>query len=111
MQNISAGEVPTAVESERDQASQALLKLLVDATKLKLSEKDFSAQTSNIFKGEHLAVLCNFLSADVSMKDLITSDELSFRDLEWRLEAKVRIFHFFFNFHLFIPSDRVKIFA
>lgn len=78
-------------ELELVQASQALLKLLLDARSLNLSEKDFHAQlkTQTEFPDNKIELLGRFLCEAEILDELITSDEFRFKDLEWRLEAKV----------------------
>lgn len=77
--------------SDSAKASQALLKLLLDAKKLKLSERDFSNQTRSQtdLSDEVIQLLWSYLSNDSSLEKLLSTDEFRFRDLEWRLEAKV----------------------
>jgi hypothetical protein len=67
------------------------LKLLIDARKLKLSEKDFHAQIKVLtdLKDDQIETLWKF--DENSIDKFITGNDYSFRDLEWRLEAKVRL--------------------
>jgi hypothetical protein len=92
LRDISTGKIlRESAITEKSQATEALTKLLIDAKKLLLSEKEFSEQLKFIgFSNEHLAPICSFFTSEGSgMEYLNSSDELSFRDLEWRLEAKV----------------------
>lgn len=73
-----------------NQASKALLKILLDVKKLKLSEKDFTTQLKALsLKDDQIELLCNFVFSDKSLDDLLISNEYSFRDVEWRLETKI----------------------
>lgn len=93
MSNISSEKIlHKSSDDEISQASQALLKLLIDSRKLRLSEKDFHSQmtTQAGMNDDQIQLLWQFLSNESALDELITSDEYKFRDLEWRLEAKVR---------------------
>lgn len=78
-------------------ATRALLKLLIDARTLRLGERDFSSQIKVLtgINDEFVEVLWNFLINETVIEQLITSDEYKFRDLEWRLEAKVIDYNFY----------------
>lgn len=95
LEAIASGGVLNA-EAMRDadthHAARALLKLLVDAKRLGLSEKDFCAQLQLLtdFKDETIQSIWDFLSKEGRINDYMTSDEYSFRDLEWRVESQVR---------------------
>lgn len=94
--NISSGSVVTTDKelnslSKEEHATRALLKLLIDAKHLRLGEKDFASQTKLLMgiNDESVELMWNFLVNEPAIDELITSDEYKFRDLEWRLEAKV----------------------
>jgi hypothetical protein len=92
LENIKSGEaLRTKDDSELSLASLALVKLLLDARSMKLAEKDFLTQlkTQTEFKDDRIELLGKLLSEANILDELITSDEYRFRDLEWRLEAKV----------------------
>lgn len=122
MGNISSGKILNkSSDDEISQASEALLKLLIDSRKLKLSEKDFHSQmtTQAGMNDDQIQLLWHFLSNESTLDELITSDEYKFRDLEWRLEAKVRhpshFGSFYSTFHftggikiLTFPSTRTQ---
>lgn len=78
--------------NDEEHATRALLKLLIDARRLRLGEKDFSSQAKALIgiNDELVEMLWNFLNNEAVVEQLITSDEYKFRDLEWRLEAKVK---------------------
>lgn len=90
---ISSSKVFSSVDdsSADDNATRAILKLLIDARKLQLSERDFTGQLKLLteFSEPQLELLWNFYIKENFINELITSGEYSFRDLEWRLEAKV----------------------
>lgn len=93
MGNISSGKIlHKSSDDEISQSSQALLKTLIDARKLRLSEKDFHSQmtTQAGMNDDQIQLLWHFLTNESALDELITSDEYKFRDLEWRLEAKVK---------------------
>lgn len=93
--NISTGLVASDMEvnqyNEEENATQALLKLLIDARSLRLGERDFYSQIRSQIgiNEEGLQLLWNFLNNEPVIDEMITSDEYKFCDLEWRLEAKV----------------------
>lgn len=93
LDQISTGEVfnKECSSNDIDSAALALLKLLLDAKKLRLSERDFVTQitTQTSFREDAIATLWEFLLKEPSLSALLTTDEYRFRDLEWRLEAKV----------------------
>lgn len=78
--------------NEEDRASRALLKFLIDAKKLGVNEKDFFFQTADLtaMSDEKIQLLWNFLSGETAISELTTNDDYNFRELEWRLEAKVK---------------------
>lgn len=94
MEVIKAGQIATGSESndtERVQATRALLKLLIDARRRRFTEKDFISQLKLLteFTDDRASALAKFLSEPGILDELITSEDLRFRDLEWRVEAKV----------------------
>ena len=91
LKNISSGKISTDPEKDPDleQAIKALLKLLIDGKKSKLSENEFSSLIPVSFSDDMKKTLRRFYTTETSIKDLLNSNEYNFRDLEWRLEAKV----------------------
>lgn len=95
LKSISSGQILNNDESNSTDTSlmtQAVMKLLIDARKLQLSEGHFANQVTmqTGLSDEIIEVLWKFLmSSDPCLDELITSNEYKFRDLEWRLEAKV----------------------
>lgn len=93
LSNISSGFVNKDNEenSDEENATQAILKLLLDAKHSNLGEKEFFSQVKSLINlnEEQIQILWNFLANENVIDQLITSDEYKFRDLEWRLEAKV----------------------
>lgn len=91
--NFAAGKQTDKNDSEESaDMNQAVIKLLIDAKRLKISERDFAVQLKNQteFKDDSVELLWNFIDSETFLDDLITSNEYKFRDLEWRLESKVR---------------------
>lgn len=92
---ISCGKVLISINDATDdiklKAPRALLKLLLDSKKLRLSEKDFNAQVKQLTgaTNDTVDILWRFINEDETLETLVTIDEYKFRDLEWRLEAKV----------------------
>lgn len=63
------------------------MKFFIDSKKLKLGEKDIENQLKSVgFDNDQIASLQDFLK---SQNEIIPCDHLKFRDLDWRLEAKV----------------------
>lgn len=93
LSNISSGFVNKDNEenSDEENATQAILKLLLDAKHSNLAEREFFSQVKSLINlnEEQIQILWNFLANENVIDQLITSDEYKFRDLEWRLEAKV----------------------
>lgn len=93
LENISSRKVFSSIDdsSESENAARAILKLLIDTRKLQLSERDFTGQIKLLteLSEPQLELLWNFYIKEGFINELITSGEYSFRDLEWRLEAKV----------------------
>lgn len=74
-------------KSADDECYLALMKFFIDSKKLRLGEKDIENQLKTVgFETDQIASLQDFLK---SQNDIIPCDQLKFRDLEWRLEAKV----------------------
>jgi hypothetical protein len=89
LEKFSTGKLQFT-DSDLDKASQALLKMIIDAKKMKLPEQDFVSNIPVAFTEDQRKILREFYAKEDSLQDLITDDGFSFRDLEWRLEAKVR---------------------
>uniref|UniRef100_A0A8D8H8A1 COMM domain-containing protein 2 n=1 Tax=Culex pipiens TaxID=7175 RepID=A0A8D8H8A1_CULPI len=72
---------------------EALVCLLIDCTKLHITEEDFRSLGTLNFSPEQIAILWQFVSSKRTLVETIlkqsADNELHFRDLEWRLEAKV----------------------
>uniref|UniRef100_A0A1Q3FXB3 COMM domain-containing protein n=1 Tax=Culex tarsalis TaxID=7177 RepID=A0A1Q3FXB3_CULTA len=72
---------------------EALVCLLIDCTKLHITEQDFRSLGTLNFSSEQIAILWQFVSSKRALVENIlkqsADNELHFRDLEWRLEAKV----------------------
>lgn len=73
-----------------DKTTCALIKLLIDAKRLNLNENDFSTQLNAFgFDDASIASCWKFLQ-QASLSNLINrSNNQRFRDLEWRLEARI----------------------
>lgn len=93
LDNILSATILSTSESESDidNASRAVLKLLIDAKKLILQEREFRNHLKLLteLNEEQRELLSSFYLNEKILDDLITSGEYSFRDLQWRLEAKV----------------------
>uniref|UniRef100_A0A8D8H7S5 COMM domain-containing protein 2 n=1 Tax=Culex pipiens TaxID=7175 RepID=A0A8D8H7S5_CULPI len=72
---------------------EALVCLLIDCTKLHITEEDFRSLGTLNFSPEQIAILWQFVSSKRTLVETVlkqsADNELHFRDLEWRLEAKV----------------------
>ncbi|KAL9703634.1 hypothetical protein quinque_007152 [Culex quinquefasciatus] len=72
---------------------EALVCLLIDCTKLHITEEDFRSLGTLNFSPEQIAILWQFVSSKRALVESVlkqsADNELHFRDLEWRLEAKV----------------------
>lgn len=72
---------------------EALVCLLIDSSKLHITEEEFLTLRSLQFTDGQIAILWQFVSSKRSLVENIlkhsSDSELHFRDLEWRLEAKV----------------------
>ncbi|KAL1398544.1 hypothetical protein pipiens_008880 [Culex pipiens pipiens] len=72
---------------------EALVCLLIDCTKLHITEEDFRSLGTLNFSPEQIAILWQFVSSKRILVETVlkqsADNELHFRDLEWRLEAKV----------------------
>lgn len=95
---IRSREFTATIEaSDHSEVIKALLKLLVDAKRLQLSDKEFESQLRHLTSigDEKIAKLAEFFgTSDELIRELVDSDEHFFRDLEWRVETKVRSFVF-----------------
>lgn len=67
------------------------MKLMVDGKRNRLSERDFMTQVTSQtgLPANSIQKLWQFMSKDSNLEHLISTEEYRFRDLEWRLEAKV----------------------
>ncbi|XP_039430638.1 COMM domain-containing protein 2 [Culex pipiens pallens] len=72
---------------------EALVCLLIDCIKLHITEEDFRSLGTLSFSPEQIAILWQFVSSKRTLVETVlkqsADNELHFRDLEWRLEAKV----------------------
>lgn len=76
-------------DKQFDNAIGALIKILIDTKKAKLTEKAFKAflNQETEFTDDQIDVFWKFLNNNSSL--FLHSNELRFRDLQWRLDAKV----------------------
>ncbi|XP_055610041.1 COMM domain-containing protein 2 [Uranotaenia lowii] len=91
--SIAAKKLETTFETVKA-CVEALVCLLMDCTKLHITEEDFQSLKSLNFTEGQIAILWQFVSSKRSLVENILKHsndggELHFRDLEWRLEAKV----------------------
>jgi len=90
LQEVISNFTSKVLNSTNDEATSALIKLFLDTKRMKLSEKDFQTQLAALGLTADKIELCwKFLDEESTINKFITSDELRFRDLEWRLEATV----------------------
>ncbi|XP_058818304.1 COMM domain-containing protein 2-like [Topomyia yanbarensis] len=89
---IAAKKLETTFDTVKS-CVEALVCLLIDSTKLHSSESDFQTLKSIDFTDGQIAILWQFVSSKRSLVENILKNsadgELHFRELEWRLEAKV----------------------
>ncbi|XP_040152526.1 COMM domain-containing protein 2 [Anopheles arabiensis] len=92
---VAAKKLSTTYETVRG-ALEALVALLIDSTKLALSEREFhtvvqaALETINEKQSE---ILWQFITSKRTLVDNVLrascQDELYFRDLEWRIEGRI----------------------
>lgn len=87
-----AGKLETTFECVKG-CLDALVCLLIDSTKLHTTEEDFQSLRNLQFTDGQIAILWQFVNSKRNLVENIlkhsNDSELHFRDLEWRLEAKV----------------------
>uniref|UniRef100_A0A2M4AX85 Putative comm domain-containing protein 2 n=2 Tax=Anopheles triannulatus TaxID=58253 RepID=A0A2M4AX85_9DIPT len=91
---VAAKKLGTTYEIVRS-ALEALVALLIDSTKLAISEREFTAslQTLDGINEKQIEILWQFVISKRNLVDNIMrascQDELYFRDLEWRIEGRI----------------------
>uniref|UniRef100_A0A6B2ED58 COMM domain-containing protein n=1 Tax=Phlebotomus kandelakii TaxID=1109342 RepID=A0A6B2ED58_9DIPT len=89
----SAAQKLSSTPEDVEATVECLLSLLIDCAAFNVSEVDFEEMKSLNFSSEQIAILWQFVSNKNSyVKNLLQSRrsrEYRFRDLEWRLEARV----------------------
>ncbi|XP_058450004.1 COMM domain-containing protein 2 [Malaya genurostris] len=89
---VAAKKLETTFDTVKS-CVEALVCLLIDCTKLHITESDFQTLKTIDFTDGQIAILWQFVSSKRNLVENIlknsTDTELHFRDLEWRLEAKV----------------------
>lgn len=90
--NIAAKKLGIPAE-EIEKSVEALVCLLIDSSTQKYEEVDLHPLKEAKFSDDHINVLYQFVTSKKNplIGTLKHSNELRFRDLEWRLEAKVGI--------------------
>lgn len=80
-------------EDKFDNAIGALIKILIDTKKAKLTDKAFKAflNQETEFTDDQIDVFWKFLNNNCDQ--FLHSNELRFRDLQWRLDAKVQFYN------------------
>jgi COMM domain containing 2 len=74
---------------------ECLVCLLIDCTRTNINENDFNQliQTLGLVGGDHQSVLWQFVTSRKSLVETVLhstdASDLHFRDLEWRLEARI----------------------
>ncbi|XP_065094117.1 COMM domain-containing protein 2 [Ochlerotatus camptorhynchus] len=90
--SVAARKLETTFESVKG-CVDALVCLLIDSTKLHTTEEDFQSLRNLQFTDGQIAILWQFVNSKRNLVENIlkhsNDSELHFRDLEWRLEAKV----------------------
>lgn len=90
--SVAARKLDTTFESVKS-CVDALVCLLIDSTKLHTTEEEFQTLRNLNFTEGQIAILWQFVSSKRNLVENILKhsdySELHFRDLEWRLEAKV----------------------
>ncbi|XP_055547117.1 COMM domain-containing protein 2 [Wyeomyia smithii] len=95
---IAAKKLETTFDTIKS-CIEALVCLLIDCTKMHISEQDFQTLKTIDFTESQIDILWQFVSSKRKLVENILKNspdsELHFRDLEWRLEAKVasRVLH------------------
>ncbi|XP_035779773.1 COMM domain-containing protein 2-like [Anopheles albimanus] len=91
---VAAKKLGTTYEIVRS-ALEALVALLIDSTKLAISEREFTAslQVLEGINEKQIEILWQFVISKRNLVDNIMrascQDELYFRDLEWRIEGRI----------------------
>ncbi|XP_058060496.1 COMM domain-containing protein 2 [Anopheles bellator] len=91
---VAAKKLATTYETVRS-ALEALVALLIDSTKLALTEHEFSNAVRSLegISEKQREILWQFVISKRNLVDNIMrascQDELYFRDLEWRLEGRI----------------------
>ncbi|XP_049531096.1 COMM domain-containing protein 2 [Anopheles darlingi] len=91
---VAAKKLGTTYEIVRN-ALEALVALLIDSTKLAVSEREFttSLQSLDGINEKQIEILWQFVISKRNLVDNIMrascQDELYFRDLEWRIEGRI----------------------
>ncbi|XP_019564293.2 COMM domain-containing protein 2 [Aedes albopictus] len=90
--SVAAKKLETTFETIKT-CVEALVCLLIDSTKLHITEEEFQTLRTLQYTDGQIAILWQFVSSKRNLVENIlkhsTDSELHFRDLEWRLEAKV----------------------
>lgn len=77
-----------------ERAIESLVCLLIDNVKRNITEEDFAIAISKIYRSDY-KILWEFVQAKHPLNEKILEkleiSDLRFRDLEWRVEAKVVI--------------------
>uniref|UniRef100_A0A182TUS3 COMM domain-containing protein n=1 Tax=Anopheles melas TaxID=34690 RepID=A0A182TUS3_9DIPT len=92
---IAAKKLSTTYETVRG-ALEALVALLIDSTKLALSEREFHTVVQAALEAineKQTEILWQFITSKRTLVDNVLrascQDELYFRDLEWRIEGRI----------------------
>ncbi|ETN63685.1 COMM domain-containing protein 2 [Anopheles darlingi] len=91
---VAAKKLGTTYEIVRN-ALEALVALLIDSTKLAVSEREFTASLQSLdgINEKQIEILWQFVISKRNLVDNIMrascQDELYFRDLEWRIEGRI----------------------
>ncbi len=76
---------------EIEQSLEALVCLLIDSTATKIDEKDLESFRDINFSHEHIQVITQFIvNSSLLLNSLQQSSNMRLKDLDWRLDAKVR---------------------
>ncbi|XP_062563047.1 COMM domain-containing protein 2 [Armigeres subalbatus] len=90
--SVAAKKLDTTFDTIKS-CVEALVCLLIDCTKLHITEEQFQTLSTLQFTDGQIAILWQFISSKRNLVENILKhspdSELHFRDLEWRLEAKV----------------------
>ncbi|XP_041763668.1 COMM domain-containing protein 2 [Anopheles merus] len=92
---VAAKKLSTTYETVRG-ALEALVALLIDSTKLALSEREFHSVVQaalETINEKQTEILWQFITSKRTLVDNVLrascQDELYFRDLEWRIEGRI----------------------